>query len=57
MFPLPQTYFPTYTRTAIIYISCIAFFFIAIAALPYLKTDMSVRSSLAQVGVLHQLDC
>jgi membrane fusion protein, peptide pheromone/bacteriocin exporter len=45
VFPLPQTYFPAYTRTAIIYISCIAFFFIAIAALPYLKTDVSVRSS------------
>lgn len=45
MFPSSQTYFPAYSRTAIIYISCIAFFFIAIAALPYLKTDVSVRSS------------
>jgi membrane fusion protein, peptide pheromone/bacteriocin exporter len=45
MLPENQTYFPAYTRTAIIYISCIAFFFIAIAALPYLKTDVSVRSS------------
>ena len=45
MFPSPQTYFPAYTRTAIIYISCIVFFFVAIASLPYLKTDVSIRSS------------
>jgi membrane fusion protein, peptide pheromone/bacteriocin exporter len=39
-----NSYFPAHTRTSIIYISCIAFFFIALAALPYLKTDVSVRS-------------
>ncbi|MBY0436291.1 MAG: HlyD family secretion protein [Cyclobacteriaceae bacterium] len=41
---LLQTYFPTHTRSAIIYNSCIAFFIVAIAALPYLKTDVSVRA-------------
>ena len=45
MFLAPQTYFPAYTRTAIIYISCIAFCFITLASLPYLKTDISIRSS------------
>ena len=45
MFPSTQTYFPAYTRTAIIYISSIAFCMVALAALPYLKTDVSARSS------------
>ncbi len=44
MFP-ENTYFPAYTRTAIIYIGCIFCCFIALAAMPYLKTDVSVRSS------------
>jgi multidrug resistance efflux pump len=44
MFP-ENTYFPTYTRTAIIYIGCIVCCFIALGAMPYLKTDVSVRSS------------
>jgi membrane fusion protein, peptide pheromone/bacteriocin exporter len=38
-------YFPTYTRTSIIYLSCIAFCILSLAAMPYLKTDVSVRSS------------
>jgi hypothetical protein len=38
-------YFPTYTRTSIIYLGCITFCIIALAATPYLKTDVSVRSS------------
>ena len=44
MFP-ENTYFPAYTRTAIIYIGCIVCCFIALGAMPYLKTDVSVRSS------------
>jgi membrane fusion protein, peptide pheromone/bacteriocin exporter len=44
MFP-ENTYFPAYSRTAIIYIGCIVCCFIALAAMPYLKTDVSVRSS------------
>jgi membrane fusion protein, peptide pheromone/bacteriocin exporter len=39
-----NTYFPIYSRTTIIYIGCIAFCIIAIGAMPYLKTDVSVRS-------------
>jgi membrane fusion protein, peptide pheromone/bacteriocin exporter len=38
-------YFPTYTRTSIIYIGCILFCIVALGAMPYLKTDVSVRSS------------
>lgn len=45
MFSEKQTYFPTYTRTSIIYIGCLAFFCITLAALPYLKTDVSVHAS------------
>jgi HlyD family secretion protein len=44
MFP-ENTYFPAYTRTAIIYIGCIVCCFIALGTMPYLKTDVSVRSS------------
>lgn len=44
MFP-ENTYFPAYTRTAIIYTGCIVCCFIALCAMPYLKTDVSVRSS------------
>jgi membrane fusion protein, peptide pheromone/bacteriocin exporter len=40
-----NTYFPTYSRTAVIYIGCIVFCIVAVAAMPYLKTDVSVRSS------------
>ena len=43
---LPEnTYFLSYSRTAVIYIGCIVCCFIALAAMPYLKTDVSVRSS------------
>jgi membrane fusion protein, peptide pheromone/bacteriocin exporter len=44
MFP-ENTYFPAYARTSIIYIGCIVSCFIALASMPYLKTDVSVRSS------------
>jgi membrane fusion protein, peptide pheromone/bacteriocin exporter len=40
-----NNYFPTYTRTSIIYIGCILFCIVALGAMPYLKTDVSVRSS------------
>ncbi|MFM7431025.1 MAG: biotin/lipoyl-binding protein [Flammeovirgaceae bacterium] len=38
-------FFPTYTRTSIIYLGCIVFCIIALGAMPYLKTDVSVRAS------------
>jgi membrane fusion protein, peptide pheromone/bacteriocin exporter len=44
MFP-EHTYFPAYTRTSIIYIGCIVFCIIALGAMPYLRTDVSVRSA------------
>jgi HlyD family secretion protein len=40
-----NNYFPTYTRTSIIYLGCITFCIITLGAIPYLKTDVSVRSS------------
>jgi membrane fusion protein, peptide pheromone/bacteriocin exporter len=45
MFPAPQTYFPSYSRTSIIYLSCIAAVVVGLALLPYLKTDISIRSA------------
>jgi membrane fusion protein, peptide pheromone/bacteriocin exporter len=55
-----NSYFPTYPRTAIIYISCIVFLFVCIALLPYLKTDVSVRSyalirPASEVSILHSI--
>ncbi len=44
MFPTPQTYFPSYSRTSIIYLSCIVAVVAGLALLPYLKTDISIRS-------------
>jgi multidrug resistance efflux pump len=40
-----NTYFPAYTRTSIIYIGCVVFCIVALGFMPYLKTDVSVRSS------------
>lgn len=40
-----NNYFPSYSHTAIIYISCIVCCFLALAAMPYLKTEISVRST------------
>lgn len=53
-------YFPTYPKTSIIYISCIISLFICIALLPYLKTDVSVRSyalirPASEVSILHSI--
>jgi HlyD family secretion protein len=45
MFPAPQTYFPSYSRTSIIYLSCIVAVVAGLVLLPYLKTDISIRSS------------
>jgi len=45
MFPAPQTYFPSYSRTSIIYLSCIVAVVVGIALLPYLKTDISIHSA------------
>ena len=45
MFPAPQTYFPNYSRTSIIYLSCIMAVVVGLALLPYLKTDISIRSA------------
>jgi len=43
MFP-ENPYFPTYPRTSIIYNICIVFCIVSLAAMPYLKTDVSVRA-------------
>jgi multidrug resistance efflux pump len=39
------SFFPAYPRTSIIYLSCVGFFVLTLVSLPYLKTDISVRSS------------
>jgi HlyD family secretion protein len=45
MTSLNSSFFPSYPHTSIIYISCIAFFSLGLVSLPYLKTDVSVRST------------